>query len=115
MREHKYRAWHKEDRRMYPVKTISLDDYQAYVKTGECSSGDIGKYVKPSEIELIEYTGLKDKDNFEIYEGDWVRDDQGRETVVEWDDLMTGWIPFHCSLQPLLREYEIIGNIGATQ
>lgn len=63
MREIKFRAWHKADKKMYDVIGFSLGIWFLRGKT----------HLMPrSAIELLQYTGLKDKNCVEIYEGDVV-------------------------------------------
>ncbi|MCT3526501.1 YopX family protein [Latilactobacillus curvatus] len=67
MREIKFRAWHKN-------RKTFLDFYWAVDKLGRTFS-ILDKYVYDEftdEIELMQYTGLKDVHGIEIYEGDVV-------------------------------------------
>lgn len=86
MREIKFRAWNgKEMEPLYispnaPYK-ISFEDYLGYVL-------DIG-------IEVMQYTGFKDMDGKEIYEGDIIEVDNGDGGIYT----RCIWEPGRCVLE----------------
>lgn len=124
----KFRAWLKKKKKMVATDdlvNISFEDEEICVQTLYFEEGLISErdldYYEFDEIELMQSTGLFDKNNKEIFKGDIV-DYKGRKAVVKWhgsyasfiyrfvDELkerVSEWYPLFLAYY----HFEVIGNI----
>lgn len=68
----KFRAWDKKEKKMVGVAEIAFAGNT--IESIKREGFPIGTaWVEPQDVELMQFTGMEDTENREIYEGDWVR------------------------------------------
>jgi len=123
MREIKFRAWQKGNSiRRAEMLIPSVVNCIRYFREDNYNSVSVVKgydnhytLIGEEEVILMQYTGLKDKNGKEIYEGDLLRWWNGRELIGSTkvvESTSGGWNPFidDCQTDGSWH-YKVIGNI----
>lgn len=119
MREIKFRAWHEQSKTMIMPPGIYDSEVGPYTMTFDGRIYSAGFY---KDFQLMQYTGLKDKNGKEIYEGDLIKLGNPRKTFlpIEEDnavgEVIFSYGSFNVFDTPLSdvtdwHECEVIGSI----
>lgn len=119
----RFRVWHNELGRMMSIKNMWFQDSR--IEELELNDAVMNDHITayPDEIELMQSTGLKDKNGKEIFEGDVVRQVRTQpttenEVIIGVVTMIEGaWLIMNDNEQLASKlwsetdENEIIGNI----
>lgn len=117
MREIKFRAWDLKTKTMHTVENINFCGRE----TVTVQYNPVKKICLDSVL-LTQYTGAKDKNGVEIYEGDIIRHQSGKygtDFEIKWSPILCGFTAMQIESghpspqlnQGTMSYFEVVGNI----
>ena len=118
MKEFKMKAWLKKENKMVAIIGIDLNyQYIRYTDDGNLFKDDY-KIADFKDIELLQFTGTKDKAGQELYEADVILFNDGIDDIyglISYDDEEGTYRVSYENITEHLSEregdFEIVGNI----
>lgn len=118
MKEFKMKAWLKKENKMVAIIGIDLNyQYIRYTDDGNLFKDDY-KIANFKDIELLQFTGTKDKAGQELYEADVILFNDGIDDIyglISYDDDEGTYRVSYENITEHLSEregdFEIVGNI----
>ena len=118
MREFKMKAWLKKENKM--VSIIGIDLNYQYIRCSDDGNlfKDDYKIAEFKDIELLQFTGAKDKAGQEVYEADVIKFNDGIDDIyglISYDDEDAVYCVSYENvtehLSNMAGDFEIVGNI----
>lgn len=117
MREIKFRTWDLKTKTMHMVENINFCGRE----TVTVQYNPVKKICLDSVL-LMQYTGAKDKNGVEIYEGDIIRHQSGKygtDFEIKWSPILCGFTAMQIESghpspqlnQGTMSYFEVVGNI----
>ncbi|WP_338997984.1 YopX family protein [Fusobacterium animalis] len=118
MKEFKMKAWLKKENKMVSIIGIDLNyQYIRYTDDGNLFKDDY-KIAEFKDIELLQFTGVKDKAGQEVYEADVIKFNDGIDDIyglISYDDEDAVYCVSYENvtehLSNMAGDFEIVGNI----
>lgn len=118
MKELKIKAWLKKEKKMVSIIGIDFNyEYIRYTEDDNLFNSDY-KVAELKDIELLQFTGLKDNGGQELYEADVIKFNDGIDDIyglISYDDEDGTYRVSYENITEHLSEregdFEIVGNI----
>ena len=118
MKEFKMKAWLKKEKKMVAIIGIDFNyEYIRYTEDGNLFNENY-KTVTFKDIELLQFSGAKDKAGQELYEADVIKFNDGVDDIyglISYDDedatYRVSYENITEHLSDLEGDFEIVGNI----